>query len=169
MTYPNSADVIAGQPTAADHYNNLRKDALNLGNLPADAVNLGSFLARHSEFIDIQYLATNRLRIPYATDRPPSLMINGFMLKAEANVDLPASLFSGAAATWYIFAVRNAGSTTFTLTVNTSAAEPPDQRLIGSCVWNGSSVVAIQCKVNPTSIFTQPDYDSGWFSVGNGT
>ena len=48
MTYPLSFPVTPGQPTAADHYNNLRKDTLTLGQTDADAVNLGAFFKRFS-------------------------------------------------------------------------------------------------------------------------
>jgi len=169
MTYPLSTEVTAGQPTAADQYNNLRKDALTLGNEAADSLNMSQFLNRHFEFLDIQYLATNRLRVPYSNAQPPTLMINGYLLQAAANVDLPANQFSGPAATWYIFAVRSAGSTTFTLMVNTSAAEATDQRLIGECTWNGSSVTVVKCYFTPIVVIPVADYDSGWFAVTGGT
>jgi hypothetical protein len=86
------------------------------------------------------------------------------MLQASANVDLPSSQFSGGAATWYVFAVRSAGSQTFTLAVNTSAAEATDQRLIGEAMWDGSNVTAVTCYfAEPVSMFAA-DYDSGWFA-----
>ncbi len=164
MTYPLSSPVTAGQPTAADHYNNLRKDALNLGQADADVVNLGNFFKRFYQGVSLQYLATNRVRVPYSASNPPTLMINGFMLQAVANVDLPSGLISGAAATWYIFANRTAGSTTFTLSANTSASEGTDQRLIGQAYWDGSSLGLIVCYLSNNSIPTA-DYDSGWFAA----
>jgi len=95
MTYPTSTDVAAGQPTQAAHYNTLRGDALRLGAAEADAVRLGTFLGRYASGIKLQYLATNRLRLPYVTIAPPTLMINGVMCQAVANVDLAAGMFSG--------------------------------------------------------------------------
>ncbi len=163
MTYPLSSPVSAGQPTAADHYNNLRKDAVNLGQSDLDVVNLGAFLKRFATGIKLEYLATNRVRVPYSAANPPTLMVNGFMLQASTNVDLPAGLISGAAATWYFFAVRSAGSNTFTLSANTSASETNDQRLIGQAYWNGSSLGSILCYLF-NSALPPADYDSGWFA-----
>lgn len=166
MTYPNSSDVAAGQPTASAHYNNLRKDALYLGNVAADSVSLGSFMQSFVLNIELEYLATSRVRVPYDSQKPATIMISGCMLLQNAAIDLAASSFSGAAATWYIFANRTAGVTSFTLSVNTSPVPAADQRLIGECYWNGTSLVA-------TSIYSYsqggdvrlPDYDSGWYSV----
>jgi hypothetical protein len=165
MPYPNSSDVSAGQPTASTHYNNLRKDALYFGNAAADSLTPGSFLARFAQNLSLVYLATNRLRVPYSSSiKPAALMINGYALKATADIDLPASMFSGGAATWYVFAVRSAGSVTFTLTVNTSPVEGTDQRLIGECYWDGTNIGAIQCYFANTGM-PDADYDSGWFAV----
>ena len=166
MTYPLSTDVAAGQPTAASHYNNLRADALRLGQADADGVRLGQFLSRYARGVRLQYLATNRLRVPYVTSDPPTLMIGARMCQASADVDLAAGLFSGGAATWYVFANHAAGSSTFTLSVNTSATEASGQRVIGEVAWNGSSITAIK------DYFAAPlgdaDYDSGWFAVASG-
>jgi hypothetical protein len=167
MTYPLSSEVTAGQPTAVTDYNNLRRDALRLGNADADSLNLAGFLNRHFEHMNLVYLATNRLRVPYQINQPPTLMINGCLLQATANVDLPTGQFTGVACTWYIFAVRTPGSTTFTLSVNTAAAEATDQRLIGECYWDGSSITqtTIRCYFVPVLALSAADYDSGWFAV----
>lgn len=172
MTYPLSTDVTAGQPTAAAHYNNLRRDALHLGNADVDSKDMANFLNRHAEHMSIEYLATNRVRVPYSINKPPTLMINGYMLQLAANADLPSGQFTGAAATWYIFAVRSAGSTSFTLAVNTSAAEATDQRLIGEVYWDGSALSSssIKCYFQQyITGFPTADYDSGWFAVSAGT
>jgi hypothetical protein len=165
--YPASADVSPGQPTACTQFNNLRKDTITLGADPADARLLGQFFTRYISGVRLEYLAANRLRIPYVTTNPPTLMINGYMCQAAANVDLPAGSFSGGAATWYIFARRNPGSASFTLEINTSPVEGTDQRLSGQCIWDGSAV-------NASSVYTYalqglglPDYDSGWFAVAD--
>jgi hypothetical protein len=163
MTYPLSSQVSAGQPTAAEHYNNLRKDALNFGQTDIDAVNLATFLKRFSSGMKLEYLANHRVRVPHTSSNPPSLMVHGYMLQADANVDLPAGLISGPAAMWYFFAVRSAGSNTFTLTANTSSSEGNDYRLIGQAYWTGSVLVSILCYLAPTSL-PPADYDSGWFA-----
>jgi hypothetical protein len=163
MTYPLSSPVTAGQPTAAEHYNFLRKDALNLGQSDADVVNLGTFFKRFASGLKLEYLANHRVRVPHSSANPPTLMINGFMLQADGNVDLPAGLISGPAATWYIFAVRSAGSNSFTLTANTSSSEANDYRLIGQAYWTGSALISILCYLAPTSL-PPADYDSGWFA-----
>ncbi len=163
MTYPNSSEVTSGQPTAASHYNNLRADALYIGQSSLNSRSLGAFFTRFARGIRLIYLASNRLRIPFVTTDPPTLMINGFMCQADSIVDLPSGLFSGGASTWYVFAVRSAGSTTFTLSVNTSATEATDQRLIGEAYWDGTNLVGV--KDYFSSALADADYDSGWFAV----
>ncbi len=140
-TYPSSLDVSAGQPTGYQQYNRLRADALRLGAGVNDSIPLGKFLSSYISGIRISYLATNRLRIQYDPRFPPTVMINGYMCQSNHNIDLPSNSFSGGEATWYIFANRTAGTTTFTLSVNTSASEANDQRIIGTCLWNGTSIV----------------------------
>ena len=169
MTYPQSSEVTPGQPTAAAHYNNLRADALYLGNDSADSKSLAGFLNRHAEFMSLEVLNSTRLRVPYSINQPPTLMINGCLLQASANVDLASNQFSGSAATWYVFAVRSAESTTFTLAVNTSSAEATDQRLIGEAVWDGSAITAVTCYFTPAAQLCPADYDSGWFGVSYNT
>lgn len=163
MSYPLSSIVTAGQPTAAEHYNNLRKDALSLGQAESDAVNLGMFFKRFSNGIKLEYLPNHRVRVPHSSMNPPTLMINGYMLQSDANVDLPVGLISGPAAMWYIFAVRSPGSSTFTLTANTSASEGSNHRLIGQAYWTGSALISALSYLTPTSLL-QADYDSGWFA-----
>ncbi len=165
MAYPLSSDVSAGQPTAYQHYNNLRRDALYLGQEPTDAAALGVFLGRYAQNLRLEYLATNRLRVPYATTKPPALMVGGRMLVATANVDLAASSFSGAAALWYIFARGGSGSNTFTLEVNTSPTETANTRLIGEVYWDGSNLVQDSIRSYEAETLPPPDYDSGWFAV----
>ncbi len=154
QNYPSSLDVSPGQPTSVVQYNRLRADALLLGAAPADAVPLGSFLGSYTSGITITYLAANRLRILCDAHFPPTIMIRGVMCQVNANVDLPANSFSGGAADWYIFANRTAGSPAFTLSVNTSASEGADQRLIGICHWDGAAL-------DSTSIQTYAQGQSG--------
>lgn len=138
MSYPASSDVTSGQATLASQYNNLRADALRFSQASADAVNLGEMLGRYSSWVRLEYLATNKIRVPYSAGRPPALMVNGYLLKASANVD--SSTVSGSAGARYVFANRTAASTTFTITVSTSASEGTDQRLIGSFYFDGSNI-----------------------------
>lgn len=141
MTYPLSSDVTAGQPTAAAHYNNLRADALRLGNSEADAVTLGALLARFEDGLRLEVLEGSRLRVPASPAEPVTLLIGGVPLSAVNHVDLSVSgAPSGAAGEWFVFAVQSAGSTTFTLEVNTSAAESSGRRLIGRFHWDGSAI-----------------------------
>lgn len=167
MTYPLSSEVTSGQPTAADHYNNLRKDALYLGNNETDSLSMKGFLNRHQEHMNLAYLSSNRVKVTFDANKPPTIYINGCLLQATAEVDLAAGLISGDAATWYIFAVRTAGSTTFTLTCNTSATESTDQRLIGELYWDGSTIkkTTIKCYFELAAKIPPADYDSGWFAA----
>ena len=142
MTYPTSSDVSAGQPTAASHYNTLRADALRFGEPAADAATLADLFSRYEHNLRMEYLATHKIRVPGSVTAPVGIVINGIPLRSSANVDLAAGdVPSGAAATYYVFAVATAGSTTFTIDTSTSATEGEDQRLIGSFYWNGSAIV----------------------------
>jgi hypothetical protein len=141
MSYPASSDVTDGQPTSYLHYNTLRADALYFGGLAADNVTPGAGLARYADNLVLEPLATNRLRVPYNALWPCVLMIDGHLCKAAADVDLAALTFSGAAATWYIFANWTAGSTTFTLSANTSLTEAAGQRRIAMINWDGANVL----------------------------
>ncbi len=141
MTYPFSSTVSAGQPTASNHYNLLRADALFLGQNANDSVALGTLLQGFEQGLRLEYLAVNRLRVPASVAEPVSLVVNGVMLQAFANVDLPGGAApSGPAAIWYVFAVQSAGLTSFTLDINTSPGESTTMRRIGSFYWNGSAI-----------------------------
>ncbi len=142
MTYPESSNVSAGDATFASHYNNLRSDALLLGKDSADAVALGTALERYESRLEIERLDTTKLRVPASASAPVSLLIDGYLCQAVANVDLGAGdVPAGAAAAYYIFANRADDSTTFTLTVNTVSTEAADQRRIGRFYWDGSKIV----------------------------
>lgn len=140
VSYPLSSVVDATLRTLVSHYNNLRSDSLYLGSDSSNAKALGQGLARYVDGVVLTYLATNRLRVAYDALRPPTLMIDGYLCQSAADVDLAVSSFSGGAATWYVFANRTASSTTFTLSVNTSATEAANQRRIGSLTWDGTNV-----------------------------
>jgi len=176
MTYPLSSDVVAGQPTAADHYNNLRSDSLRMGQLAADAVNLGDLLSRYESGVAIQLLSTDRLRIPANSIQPACLVIDGVPVKAAANVDLPSGgKPSGVAADWYIFAVRSAGLTTFTLEVNTTASESSGKRLIGYFYWDGAQIVkdsirtVLSAFIQSNLYLANPHFVNGRLTVTSGS
>ena len=142
MSYPESSEVSAGQPTAVDHYNNLRKDAVYLGKDPDNAVSLGSLLYNFESRLKLELLDTDRLRVPVTTNEPVCLVIDGYMCRNASNTDLASGdRPSGAAADYYVFAVRSSGFSTFTLEVNTSSTESSGKRRIGGFYWNGSAIV----------------------------
>ncbi len=142
MSYPLSADVVPGDPTAAAHYNNLRADSLFMGQAPADAVTLGALLERYESRLTIEPLSTDKLRVPASAAVPACLMIDGYMCQATANVDLAdADKPSGGVSTWYVFAVRADDSNTFTLSTSTSPTELENTRRIGRFYWDGVKIV----------------------------
>jgi hypothetical protein len=148
MAYPVSSDVSSGQPTAAAHYNNLRADALRLGQASTDAVNLGDIFARFENNLTLQYLATNKVRVAASATAPVMLVVNGTPLLATAAVDLPGgSVPSGGAAWWYVFAVQTAGSTTFTLSANTTLPEAAGTRRIGRFYWDGAAITKLKTEL----------------------
>jgi hypothetical protein len=139
MSYPTSSDVVAGQPTAAAHYNHLRADALWLGANEVDAVTLAQLLAGYEDHLQLEGISGNRIRVPASSNQPVCLMLDGVPVMATVPVDLPTgSAPSGAAAAYYVFAVRSAGNTGFTLEINTSNGASAGKRLIGRFDWNGS-------------------------------
>jgi hypothetical protein len=142
MSYPLSADVAAGDITAASHYNNLRSDAMRLGNLAADSVNLGLLLKFFESQLTIKILGTTRIYVPASAAVPVSLVISGTPVQAVANVELAlADAAAGAADDWYVFANKTAGTTTFTLSISTVSAEAANQRRLGQFYWNGTAIV----------------------------
>ena len=179
-TYPASSDVTSGQATLSSHYNNLRADAARLGAGVADGGTLGDLLVRYSRHVVAEYLATDKIRIPYSATRVPSLIVNGYVLRATVDVDSAA--VTGTAGTRYLFAVRSSASTTFTLAVSTSATEATDQRLIGQFYWSGTAILldtiqseeltGIQpligrCNLDATSAPTVNDDSVDGYSVGS--
>lgn len=148
MEYPLSAEVLAGQPTASAHYNTLRNDALYLGKDALNAAPLGQLLAHYEDGLQLELLDTDRVRVPASAAEQVCLVIDGYMLGANANVDLPAgSRPNGGAAQYYVFAVRSPGSITFTLDVNTTITESANRRRIGRFWWDGSRIDAASLAV----------------------
>ena len=141
MTYPLSSEVSAGQPTAADHYNHLRQDALFLGNESDNSTALGTFLSTYAANLNLELLETNRLRIVANNNSSVSIMVAGRLLRTTANIDLSTALApSGSAALWYVFVEAENGDSTPHLTINTSSNPTASQRLIASFYWDGSQI-----------------------------
>jgi hypothetical protein len=175
MPYPLSADVSAGDITAAAQYNNLRSDALRLGNLTADAVNLGSLIEFFESKLNITRLATNTVRVAASAAVPVAMVVYGVPVRAVANVDLAVGdAPSGGANTWYVFANRVAGSTSFTLSVSTVSAEAANQRRIGQFYWDGTKIVkdSIQTELSlhlkNLLYFKEPTNQCGRLSISTG-
>jgi len=141
MSYPSSSPVSAGDATLASHYNNLRSDALFLGQSGVDAVSLAALLERYESRLTIERLSANQVRVTASASAPVSLMVAGYMVQAVANVDLAVeNAPSGTENTYYIFANRADGSTSFTLSVSTSSTEGASQRRIGRFYWDGAKI-----------------------------
>lgn len=154
MTYPLSNPVSAGQPTAAQQYNDLRADALYWGLSPADSLPVGALLGRYQAHVRLEALGSSRVRVPASAEAPAALVVDGCMLVNTQAADLAAGLApSGAAAVWYVFAVRTPGSTGFSLDVNTSAGETSGRRRIGRLYWDGSQIL-------PASVRTEAVEDA---------
>jgi hypothetical protein len=142
MPYPNSFDVFDGMPTAYQHYNNLRSDALRFGQSEANAANVGAMMDRYESGMNLELLDTKRLRVVASATRPVCIMIGGYPLQITSSVDLSSGLAPvGGAATYYVFAVRSAGQTGFSLDVNTTATEISTRRIIGICYYDGTKIV----------------------------
>jgi hypothetical protein len=175
MAYPLSSNVSAGDPTLSAHYNNLRSDAINLGQPAADVVTLAAFLERFESRLTLERLSTDKIRVPASAAAPVSIMVAGFMVQAAANVDLAdANKPSGAANSYYVFANRVAGSTTFTLTVNTSITEAANQRLLGRFYWDGTKIVKdsvrseLSVLVKSLLYFVEPQLCEGRLTIVTG-
>lgn len=141
MSCPGSFDVSDGMPTSFQQYNNLRADALRFGNGESDAVNVGQMFSRYEDGLTLEVLDGDRVRVPASGGQPVGLVIGGVPLLATLNVDLPlGSRPNGGAGMYYVFAVRSPGSATFTLDLNTAAAESSNRRLVGRFYWDGSQV-----------------------------
>jgi len=142
MSYPMSSDVVAGDATLASQYNNLHSDALFAGQAAADAAPIASLLENYESRLKIIRSGTTLLQVSADASSPVSLMVDGVMVQATANVVLAAGdAPSGVASTFYIFANRTAGSTTFTLSVSTSPTEAANQRRIGRFYWDGTKII----------------------------
>ena len=175
MTYPESSIVSAGDATLASHYNELRADAVLLGKSSDDAESLGSILERYESRLEIELLSTDKVRVPASATAPVSLLIDGYLCQALANVDLDAGdIPSGGANAYYIFANRTDDSTTFTLTVNTSSTEAADQRRIGRFYWDGSAIVKDSVRselavlIADLLYFTDPQICNGRLTLSTG-
>lgn len=175
MTYPESENVSAGDATLASHYNNLRSDAVHLGKDSDDTVDLGTLLERYESRLEVERLDTTKIRVPASASAPVSILIDGYLCQAVANVDLDAGeVPAGAAAAYYIFANRTDDSTTFTLTVNTVSTEASDQRRIGRFYWDGSKIIKDSVRSEHAGLvadllyFTDPQICAGRLTLSTG-
>ncbi|MDK2980237.1 MAG: hypothetical protein PWQ55_584 [Chloroflexota bacterium] len=175
MPYPSSFEVSAGDATLASQYNALRSDALFLGRAGIDAVTLAALLERYETRLKIGRLSTDQLRITASTTEPVSLLIAGYMVQAVANVDLALDKRPGGTEnTYYVFANRADGSTTFTLTVSISSTEGENQRRIGRFFWDGTEIVRdsvrteLSVQIKSLLAYVEPQICEGRLSVSTG-
>jgi hypothetical protein len=158
MPYPNSNDVFDGMPTAFQHYNNLRSDALRFGQVQANAANVGAMMGLYATGIVLEILEPKRIRLVASAAAPAALMIGGYPLQVTASVDLSAGAAPvGVAAEYYIFAVRTDGLTGFSLDINTTPTETSTRRIIGRCYYDGTKIV----KETIRSIWQAGNYGGG--------
>jgi hypothetical protein len=170
LTYPNSSDVSTGQPTFATHYNYLRKDAVYFGQSVSDSADLVTAFSRYAANLTLMYMATNRVKVYYETNRPPVVMIGGCMLTRTSQTATPIGALTGlSAGIYYVIAVKSTGSTAFSITFDASALDSDTQRTIGYCYWDGSSITSVQSYFGNVIGIPEPSYDSGWFAVTTGT
>jgi len=141
MTYPLTSPISPGDPTLASQYNDLRADALYCGQSPADAVTLGQFIKRYETRLTLEKLNTAQVRVPASADDPVSIFVGDHLLQTAANIDLDAASAPNGTGSWYVFANRTAGSTSFTLSISTSPTESAGKRRIGRFYYDGSVIV----------------------------
>ncbi len=175
MSYPLSSDVSAGDPTSSAHYNNLRSDALRFGQVAADSVNIGQLFEWFESRLKLERLNTAQVRVPASSTEPVDLMVYGFPVRAVANVDLAiGDVPTGGAQTWYVFANRSASSTTFTLSINTSATENANQRRIGRFYFDGTNIVKDSVRTELSELissllyFKEPHICNGRLTLSTG-
>lgn len=141
MSYPLSSPINPGDPTLASQYNNLRSDALYLGCSTTDSVTLAKLLESYETNLKLQKLNTAQVVVPATSSAPVSLFIGGYPVQALSSVELPSASAPNGTGTWYVFANRSSGSTTFTLTISTSPTEGSNQRRIGRFYFDGETIV----------------------------
>jgi hypothetical protein len=141
MTYPLSSAISPGDPTLASQYNNLRSDALLLGQAATNSITIGKLLESYETNLKLQKLNTAQVVVPASSTNPVSLFIGGYLVQATANVNLDSGSAPNGSGTWYVFANRTSGSTSFTLSVSTSPTEGSNQRRIGRFYFNGDVIV----------------------------
>jgi len=108
----------------------------------------GNLIAKHLWTKESGYIyRCGKARIYFFTGQPRSNIVGATanvlleVVQAVANVDLAAAdVPTGAENTYYIFANRTDGSTSFTLSVSTSITEGANQRRIGRFFWDGAKI-----------------------------
>ena len=110
-------------------------------------------LERYVSRLEIEKLAADTVSVPASATAPVSLVIDGYLCQAVANVDLQAGEEpAGGASAYYVFANRADDSTTFTLSVNMSTTENDNQRRIGQFYWDGSEIVKDSVRTEQASL-----------------
>jgi hypothetical protein len=170
MSHNPTEQVAAQDPTEAVNYNVLEMFsrfwgvvADDLDETPNQNVDLPTLFSRWIQNVRLERLTSTTVRVPYSPDRPPSMVIDGHLVQATADVD--SSTISGSAATLYVIAVRS--GTTFTIEVRTSSSEGSDERCIGSLYWDGAAVVKYTLVAYESDYHLERDERvSAWACVG---
>ena len=165
MTYPLSSDVSAGQPTAAVPLQQLAQRCPLLWQPGCQQ------RSRWCVLCPLRRQPQHRLpghrqaagELTHPTIRRSSSLAAACWLLQPMWILQPVR-FQGAAATYYIHAIRTAGSTTFTLSVNTTPTDSDTSRPIGTCYWDGSAISSITSWYGSAAGLPAPGYDSGWFA-----
>lgn len=140
MTYPLSSPVVAGDPTEADQYNNLRSDALYLGGNPAGSGNLLQLLYQSMGMISLTRVSATTIRLNASASSPCALMIGGTIFAVDADKSiLLTSVALPSAGRYYVYAVAQSDGS-FILDAGDNNV-PVNGRMIGTFLWDGSGII----------------------------
>ena len=140
MSYPLSSPVVAGDPTEADQYNNLRSDALYLGGNPAGSGNLLQLLYQSMGQISLTRVSDTTIRLNASASSPCALMIGGGIFAVDADKTiLLTTLALPAAGRYYVYAVAQSDGS-FILDAGDNNV-PVNGRMIGTFLWDGSGII----------------------------
>ena len=140
MAYPLSSPVVAGDPTEADQYNNLRSDALYLGADPAGSGNLLQLLYQSMGMISLTRVSATTIRLNASASSPCALMIGGTIFAVDADKSIlltPVAL--PAAGRYYVYAVAQSDGS-FILDAGDNNV-PENGRMIGTFLWDGAGII----------------------------
>lgn len=140
MTYPLSSPVVAGDPTEADQYNNLRSDALYLGGNPTGSGNLLQLLYQSMGMISLTRVSATTIRLNASASSPCALMIGGTIFAVDSDKSiLLTALALPTAGRYYVYAVAQSDGS-FILDAGDNNV-PVNGRMIGTFLWDGSGVI----------------------------